>query len=146
MKCLNTYGGCKNEARYIKKINCSNFCSYTCYLLYIGKKKLPVPKRKIFDDPGRQLQHDLYIWALSGIDPRKPYVEPKKRGVKKGTKRGPYKKQRIKERTFRCKGCGRTMTLKSNRKKTYCSESCRRRYWRRVKHQKEVEEKINRRY
>ncbi len=53
----------------------------------------------------------------------------KKRGVKPGTKRGSYK-ERDKEWTFICKGCGRLVTIISKRKRQFCSESCRRRYWR----------------
>ncbi len=58
----------------------------------------------------------------------------KKRGVKPGTKRGPYK-ERDKETMITCKGCGRTIQITSKRMKQFCSEACRRRYWRKQKKQ-----------
>jgi len=76
MKCLSTYN-CNNEAKYVKEINCSNFCSYECYLIYKGEKKPPVPKRRIFEDPERQQLHDLYIWARGGKEP--DWVKKKRR-------------------------------------------------------------------
>jgi len=148
MICMNTRGACNKEARYIKRINCSNFCSYECYLIYIGRKKPRVPKRKKFDDPERQHLHDLYLWALTGVDPRKSDVEPKERGVKLGSKRGPYKKRKqrkAKKYTKTCKGCGVTFTTDSKRKEFH-SEACRRAYWRRKKKQKDDEDRRNRKY
>jgi hypothetical protein len=66
---MNTYGGCDNDAKYIEEIKCDNFCSYGCYLLYTGKKKPPIPKRKKFADSKRQQMRDLYILALGGEAP-----------------------------------------------------------------------------
>lgn len=134
MKCLNTYG-CNNEAVSLK-INgkiCKNFCSYECCLIYKGKKKPPIPERKIFDDPERQHLHDLYIWALTGIDPRKPYIRPKKRGVKKGTIRGSYKikKKRI-SYVKNCLCCNREFTTK-NKNRKYCNQACKQRTHRKRK-------------
>jgi len=142
---MNTRGACENEARYIKRINCSNFCSYECYLIYIGRKKPRVPERKKFDDPERQHLHDLYLWVLTGVDPRKPIVEPKKRGVKSGSMRGSYKRRKTQNYSYTCKGCGGIYKSASKRKK-YHSDSCRRRYWRKKKAEKDTEERRNRQY
>jgi hypothetical protein len=59
----------------------------------------------------------------------------KQRGVKQGAVRGPYK-ERIKLTTITCKGCGRIIRVTSKRKKQFCSEACRRRYWRNHKNGK----------
>jgi len=218
---MNTRGACENEARYVKEINCSNFCSFDCYLIYRGDKKVPIPKHRKFDNPQRQKDHDLYIWALGGEEPDwvkakkespppdkwivsfpdgtvyiwddfekhyiryilgkgmwvdqtfKPKVPPdvdedayyknldnkkfhgenseyykavinrindvqfnpklqnlqfpkptRKRGVKKGAIRGSYKISKKKKRTFVCKGCGRTFTMKSSKRQQYHSDAC----------------------
>jgi hypothetical protein len=144
---MNTRGACENEAYYIKENNCCNFCSIECRLIYRGDKKPKILERKKFDDPERQHLHDLYLWALTDIDPRKPPVEPMKRGVKLGSKRGPYKKKKRREKryTFVCKGCGGTYKYYSKRKK-YHSDACRRAYWRRKKKQKDAEERMKRHY
>jgi hypothetical protein len=221
---MNTRGACENEAQCIKEIKCKNFCSYECYLLYIGKKKPSIPERKKFDDPERQRTHDLYRWALGGEIPE--WIKAKERlpspdewivglsedssylwddfkgkyvryvlgkgivsefgkvvadesseyyravidrinevqfnpellnrrcaskpiirsGVKKGAKRGPYKKSGKKKYTFVCKGCGRAFPMVSKRKKEFHSETCRRRYWRRKKKQKDSEKQRKRKY
>ncbi len=136
MKCLNTKGCYSKETR-----NGSNFCSDDCRLIYENRKKPPKRTRQIYDDPERQLIHDIYIKYYG-----KQETPTNNRGVKKGTKRGSYVKKHTKKRTFICKGCGRTFTLKSKRKKQFHSETCRRGYWRRMKRQKDVEEKMNRKY
>lgn len=204
--CISTRGCYHKEAKYIKEINSSNFCSLECYYRYIGRKNPSIPTRKIFADLERQRQHDLYRWSLGTEKPnwvrsteKKPLPEewkvdlsertiyiwddfdlryvmyclgigifddlckliadensdycrqvikrfdevqcnyellnkyvtppPKKRGVKSGTKRGPYK-ERMKVTAIICKGCGRNIQVSSKRKKQFCSEACRRRYWR----------------
>ena len=223
MKCLNTRGGCNKEAIYIEELHCSNFCSYECYLIYVGKKKPSINKRKQFKNHSRQKIHDLYIWAMTDIVPtgsnnlttpvseewiialknsdnylwddfEKKYVRyilsyglvdesgkliadenseyyravinrindvqfnpnmlkhnntprpRKKRGVKQGTRRGRYKHYSQKSMyTFVCKGCGRTFTveLKARKKRQFHSETCRKRYWRRIKARKNALEKQN---
>ncbi len=68
-RCLSTYSGCNNKAKFIKLINSNNFCSIPCYQLYTGQKKPSIPTRKIFDNPERQQLHDLYRWALGAEKP-----------------------------------------------------------------------------
>jgi hypothetical protein len=210
--CLNTRGCYHKEAKYIKEINSSNFCSLECYYRYTGRKKPSIPERKIFADPERQQLHDLYRWALGTEKPdwvkqkegrpkpdewivtlsncvtyllddfdrrfvwyklgkgifdgllrlitdensdyyrkvidrinevqcnpelinRNVTAIQKKRGVKQGTKRGCYG-ERTKAITITCKGCGRNIEITSKRKRMFCSESCRRRYWRNHKKEK----------
>ena len=223
MNCINSRGACKFKARYIKRTNSSNFCSYDCYLIYKGLKEPSKPKLRTFDDPTRQKTHDLFIWARTDvctkwakskqrnpqpdewivtlnngavylwnvyereymkyvlgkgiidesgnniIDESSDYYRriidsindvqcntksshldetdkpTRKRGVKSGAKRGPYKKSK-KEHTFICKGCGGTYTQKSKRMKEFCSEACRKRYWRRKKKQKDAEGRSKRKY
>ena len=144
MNCLNTYN-CNNEAVSVKETNCSNFCSYSCSLVYKGKEKPSIPKRKTFEDPERQQIHDLYIWARTDIDPRKPYRYPKKRGVKKGTKRGSYKTKEKKNKNRKlyqkkCLDCNRIITT-SNKRNIYCDGKCKQRSYRQRKAKKEIERK-----
>jgi hypothetical protein len=73
----------------------------------------------------------------------KPIREP---GVRKDSKRGPYKKSKKKKRTFICKGCGRTFTLKASKRQQFHSEACRRAYWRKKKRQKDAEKRRKRQY
>ena len=75
--------------------------------------------------------------------------EPKKRGVKKGTKRGSYKtkKRAIKGRneiTFVCKQCGRKRTYirKGKRLKEFCNNACKQKYYRQQKLKRELQEKM----
>lgn len=135
MNCLNTKGCYNKKAR-----KGSNFCSDDCRLIYENRIEPPKGKRKIYYDPERQKLHDIYF---------KHYCEQPtsaKRGVKRGEKRGPYKKTRARMKTFVCKGCGRTFKLKSKRKKQFHSETCRRKYWRDKKNLKDAEERMKRKY
>jgi hypothetical protein len=136
--------GCNNEATEVmlhgKK--CNNFCCYDCYLIYKGKKRPPAPIRQKFEDPDRQRLHDLYIWAMTDKDPRKPYIEPGRRGVKTGTIRGNYKTKTKKSNLIKknCKTCGREFTT-SNTRKICCSNRCRQKAYRKRKTISEVERK-----
>lgn len=136
MKCLNTKG-CYN--RKAKKE--SNFCSNECRLTYENKLAPSKRKREVYNDPERQQLHDIFIKYYG-----KQNTLINKRGVKKGEFRGPYRKNKIKKRTFTCKGCGGTYSVKSKRMKQFHSEACRRRYWRKKKKQKELEEHLQRKY
>ncbi len=80
------------------------------------------------------------------LDLPEPIKPIRKQGVRKGSKRGSYNISKKKNRTFICKGCGRTFNMKSSKRQQYHSDACRRGYWRRKKKQKEAEERMNRRY
>ncbi|MCU0851144.1 MAG: hypothetical protein MUC80_07750 [Candidatus Thermoplasmatota archaeon] len=75
--CSNTRGCYHKDAKYIKEINSSAFCSIRCCKLYTREIKPSVPERKIFNDPERQRQHDLYRWALGAEKP--DWVKQKER-------------------------------------------------------------------
>jgi len=104
-------------------------------------KKKKKKERISLEESARQLQKTL--------DKFKNYKPPETRGVKKGTKREPYKPRKtgqIKDKkyiTFRCKTCGREVRYKrtGKRKREYCSEKCRQKYYRRNKKLKEIERK-----
>ena len=116
-----------------------------------------IPGVGIFDDLGKLIAdknseyYNQVIYRINEVQHNpelvnKNVIAPQmKRGVKPGTKRGPYK-EREKETTFICKGCGRTIQIASRRKKQFCSESCRRRFWRRKKQEKLFQEKLKGRY
>ena len=63
---------------------------------------------------------------MTGIDPRKPYIEPKKRGVKEGTERGHYKIKKKNRRLYTkiCLGCGQEFTT-YNKAKIYHNRACK---------------------
>jgi len=96
MKCLNTRGCYGKDAVPLafshngKYINTDNFCSIECYLIYSGECDPPKKEHQVFQDPEHQLIHDIYIRHYG-----KEEKEPKKPGVKLGTKRGQYKKLKI---------------------------------------------------
>jgi len=96
MKCLNTRGCYGKDAVSLafshngKYINTDNFCSIECYLIYSGECDPPKKEHQVFQDPERQLIHDIYIRHYG-----KDEKETEKRGVKPGTKRGQYKKPKI---------------------------------------------------
>lgn len=143
MNCLNSFG-CTEEATEltINGKKCKNFCCKECYLIYKGEIKPQIPERKTFKDPDRQWQHDLYIWAMTGTDPRKPYIEPKKRGVKKGSIRGSYKitKKKRKLNTKICPDCNREFTT-SNKNKNYCNNKCKQKAYRKRRKINEIKRK-----
>ena len=64
---------CKNKALdlMINGEKCSNYCNYECYLFYMREIESSISVRNEFDDPDRQLLHDLFIRILKGIGPRK---------------------------------------------------------------------------
>ena len=70
MKCLNTYGACQKEAVYIEAIDSNNFCSLDCFNIYMGRSNIKKPSRRRYDNQERQLIHDLYIWAVTGKEPK----------------------------------------------------------------------------
>ena len=95
MKCLNTRGCYNKDAVSLafshneKYIITNNFCSIECYLIYIGERDPPKKEHQTYDDPERQLIHDIYFkYYCDGIPKQK-------RGVKPGIKRGSYKKPKI---------------------------------------------------
>jgi len=96
MRCLNTRGCYGKNAVHLafshngKYINTDNFCSIECYLIYSGEIDPPKREHQTYDDPERQLIHDIHIRYYG-----KEEKEPEKRGVKPGTKRGLYKKPKI---------------------------------------------------
>jgi len=96
MKCLNTRGCYGKDAVHLafshngKYITTDNFCSKECYLIYIGELDPPKREHQTYDDPERQLIHDIYIRYYG-----KDETKQEKRGVKPGTKRGQYKNQKI---------------------------------------------------
>jgi len=77
------------------------------------------------------------------------YVENQDmRGVKKGTIRGKYRKKgkaiaNPNQITFTCKECGRENTYirKGKRKRIFCDDACKQRYYRNQKNLKEIERK-----
>lgn len=96
MKCLNTRGCYGKPAIRLafshngKYINTNNFCSIECYLIYSGERDPPKKEHQVFQDPKRQIIHDIYIRHYG-----KDETEQEKRGVKLGIKRGNYKKPKI---------------------------------------------------
>jgi hypothetical protein len=81
---------------------------------------------------------------------REPFEEEETRGVKKGTKRGPYQPRRkgvIKDKNFitnHCKQCRQEFTYKrkGKRLKKFCSDACRQKHYRIVKKQKKLEKQM----
>jgi hypothetical protein len=79
--------------------------------------------------------------------PVTPYPEEETRGVKKGTKRGPYQSRKlgiIKDKKFItsiCRQCRQEFTYKrkGKRLKEYCSDACRQKHYRIEKKQKKLE-------
>ena len=96
MKCLNTRGCYDKDAVHLsfshngKYIDTDNFCSVECFLIYSGEIDPPKREHQTYDDPERQLIHDIYIRGYGQKE-----EEPEKRGVKPGTQRGQYKKPKI---------------------------------------------------
>ena len=76
-----------------------------------------------------------------------PFQEKERRGVKEGTKRGPYQPREkgvIKDKNFittHCKQCKQEFIYKrkGKRLKEYCSEKCKQKHYRIVKKQKKLE-------
>jgi len=96
MKCLNSRGCYGKDAVSLafshngKYINTNNFCSIECYLIYSGERDPPKKEHQVFQDPERQVIHDIYIRYYG-----KEIKGPEKRGVKPGIKRGSYKRPKI---------------------------------------------------
>jgi len=95
MKCLNSRGCYNKDAVRLafshngKYIATDNFCSIECYLIYSGECDPPKKGHQVFQDPERQIIHDIYFKHFcDGIPKKKP-------GVKLGIKRGSYKKPKI---------------------------------------------------
>ena len=110
----------------------------------MGMLVLGYQKQK-FDNPESQELHDLYIWARTGHNPLLPYIEPKKRGVKKGIERGLYhtKKKKLQNRQFYgkiCKECGQKFST-TNKRKNFCNNVHKQRYYRKKRLSKEIERK-----
>jgi len=74
-----------------------------------------------------------------------PLIEEKQRGVKKGDTRGEYKKKRkaIKDKneiTATCLMCERDFTYKrkGKRKRLFCKDACKQKYYRKKREEKEI--------
>ena len=138
--CLNSRG-CNNEAVYIEELKSNSFCSTECCLIYKGKMDRPMPVRQKFKDPKRQHTHDLFIWAVTGIDPREPYIPPAPRGVQKGEIRGKYRvKEKVKKIELKsiCLGCGKEF-IPLSRKQKYHSVACKQQTYRKRKNKSDSE-------
>jgi len=85
------------------------------------------------------------------IDGLKGYKWTDNRGVKKGTKRGPYKPRNqgvIKDKNFitaKCKQCGQQFRYKreSKRLREYCSDKCKKKHYRTTLREKYLEKQQN---
>jgi len=91
-KCLNTYG-CKNDA-----LPGQNFCSEKCRLIYMGELPPDYSNCKPYKgkDPDKKLVDNIFQKYYGNKK-----EQPKKRGVKKDQKRGPYKKPRLERKQKR---------------------------------------------
>jgi|GEM_PF-4776355 len=82
---------------------------------------------------------------------REPFKEEETRGVKTGTKRGPYKPRNqgvIKDKNFIitiCKQCRQEFKYKrkGKRLKDFCSDACRQKHYRMTLKQKHLEKQRN---
>jgi len=156
--CVNVKGRCPKPDKWIITLSDS-----TTYLWDDFEKKYVqyVLGRGIFDDSCKLIadeSSDYYRYLIRRINevqfnpeliPLQSTIKPIRiPGVKKGAKRGSYKKgkrRKTKKYTYTCKGCGGTYTSDSKRRQ-YHSDACRRRYWRKKKAEKDVEERRNRQY